>query len=206
MNFLLVLVGWTLTIFRSCLLIFAIFNASFLSIALLSTTNSPVFLFFFAVFCNGFCAGALLNYTLSHVLHLTLPSTHFIVTSLVATFRSFAGSFGSAVGGGIFQRVLKSHLEAGFSGDSSFNRLPKNYDNLIRELLGSPALVWQLEGYEREVAVAAYQTALRTTFFSAFCLVMAMALLQAGTGWKAPVDSDKVENQDPQSPGGDVRE
>lgn len=168
-------------------------------IALLTTTNSPIFLFFFAVFCNGFCAGALLNYTLSHVLHLTLPSTHFIVSSLLATFRSFAGSFGSAVGGGIFSRVLKSQLEAGFNGHDSYNNnLYKNNDELIRELLGSPALVWQLDGYEREVAVAAYQTAIRTTFFAAFCLVLVSALLQAGTGWTAPVDSDKVENLDTQ--------
>jgi hypothetical protein len=187
------------------LVIFAIFIVSFLMIALLSTTNSPVFLFFFAVFCNGFCAGALLNYTLSHVLHLTLPSTHFIVTSLVATFRSFAGSFGSAVGGGIFSRVLKSHLEAGFNDHDSYNSLYENNDDLIRELLGSPALVWKLEGYEREVAVAAYQSALRTTFFAAFCLVTVMALLQAGTGWKAPIDLDKVENQGAQdSSDGDV--
>ncbi|CRG88419.1 putative MFS-type transporter YusP [Talaromyces islandicus] len=206
-------VGWihirkVTSYYTSCLVIFAIFIASFLMIACLSTTNSPVFLFFFAVFCNGFCAGALLNYTLSHVLHLTLPSTHFIVTSLVATFRSFAGSFGSAVGGGIFSRVLKGQLEAGFNGHDSYDNFNKNNDDLIRELLGSPALVWKLEGYEREVAVAAYQSAIRTTFLAAFCLVTVMALLQAGTGWNAPVGSKKVKNLDAQdrSDGDVVRE
>jgi hypothetical protein len=169
--------------------------SSFLLIATISTPTSSVVGYVAAVFYNGFCAGALLNYSLSHVLHLTLPQTHFIVTSLVAMCRSFASSFGSAVGGGVFSRVLKQHLETRFAG----HRTPDGgepIESLIRRLLGSPALVSQLHGFEKEVAMEAYQRALQTLFFAGFLLAVIMAFFQAGTGWTAPAPSSSSAPKD----------
>lgn len=172
---------------RSCLVIFVMFISSFFLIAVLSTPTSPVLAYVAAVFYNGFCAGALLNYTLSHVLHLTLPASHFIVTSLVAMSRSFASSFGSAIGGGIFSRVLKSRLEDRLlTGHHDRSDDGEPVELLIRRLMGSPALVSHLHGFEKEVAVESYQSAAQTLFFAAFSLVVLMAFVQAGTGWAAP--------------------
>lgn len=172
---------------RSCLVIFVLYISSFFLIAILSTPTCPVWAYVAAVFYNGFCVGALLNYTLSHVLHLTLPATHFIVTSLIAMSRSFAGSFGSAIGGGIFGRVLKSRLEERFlTGHHDRSEDGEPIESLIRRLLGSPALVSQLHGFEREAAVESYQSALQTLFFAAFSLAVLMAIVQAGTGWAVP--------------------
>ena len=127
------------------------------------------------------CAGATLNYTLAHVLHLTLPQTHFIVTSLLATFRGFAGSFGSAVGGGIFTRILKTSLHNGFRGNGFGEKR-----ELIRRLIGSPALVQRLDGIEREIAITSYSKAIQGLLFSGVGLGVVMVLVQAATGWAEP--------------------
>lgn len=167
---------------------------SCLLIAVLSTPNSSVILYAIVLFANGFTCGAFLNYTVSHVLHLTAPSTHYIVTGLISTFRSTAGSFGSAIGGGIFSRVLKSRLEQGFA-DGSYDDgvIPDDQQELIRKLMGSPALVWQLEGYEKQAAISAYQDALRTMFLAGVALVLLMTFVQAGTGSTPPVEADEDE-------------
>lgn len=132
------------------------------------------------VFVNGLCTGASLNYTLAHLLHLTPPSTHFISTSLLTTFRGFAGSFGSAIGGGIFVRALKSGLESGFEANGGL----KGREELVRRLLGSPASVRALEGIERSVAVSSYVGGLRTIFTAGVGLALSMVVLQALTGWE----------------------
>jgi hypothetical protein len=131
-------------------------------------------------------------YSLSHVLHLTLPQTHFIVSSLVAMFRGFAGSFGAAIGGGIFSRVLKAKLEEGFAG----HHRDTDVESLIRQLLGSPALVQRLTGFEKDVAVEAYECAIKTLFLAGFVLTVVMTVLQAGTGWTAPTTSKKEGDED----------
>lgn len=138
-----------------------------------------------AAFWNGLCTGATLNYTLAHILHLTLPSTHFISTSLLATFRGFAGSFGSAIGGGLFLRVLQSTLIDGFK-----ERGIEGEDELIRKLLGSPALVGTLNGAEKEVAIAGYVAALTTLFTYAGFLAVITIAVQAGAGWKSPLEKE----------------
>lgn len=163
-------------------------------IAVLSTTNSSVILYAIIIFANGFTCGAFLNYTVSHVLHLTAPSTHYIVTGLISTFRSAAGSFGSAIGGGIFSRVLKRRLEEGFA-DGSYDDgiIPDDQQELIRKLIGSPALVWQLKGYEKQAAISAYQDALRTMFLAGAALVLLMTFVQAGTGSAPPASLEDEE-------------
>lgn len=131
-----------------------------------------------------------MNYTLSHLLHRTTPHVHYIVTSLVAMSRGFAGSFGSAVGGGLFARELKRSLEKGFAEHG----IPRHgQDGLIRKLLGSPALVVGLSGAEKEVAVQGYEHALRKLFMAGSILVIAATILQAGTGWRPPVAIEKEE-------------
>lgn len=179
--------------FRSSLVISILFTLTVLLIAIFSTPNSSVITYAFLIFANGFTCGAFLNYTISHVLHLTMPSSHYIVTSLISTFRSVAGSFGSAIGGGIFSRVLTRRLNENFS-DSSYddgdNIVDDDRQELIRKLLGSPALVWQLEGYERQAAISAYQDALRILFLAGAALVLLMTLVQAGTG-RTPAVADE---------------
>lgn len=97
--------------------------------------------------------------------------------------------------------MLKSRLEAGFNGgggeyDTFINDGDGDTQELIRRLLGSPALVWQLEGHSREIAITAYQDALRTMFLAAFALSAIMAFVQAGTGSKGAVESAESENND----------
>ena len=137
------------------------------------------------VFVNGFCTGSALNYTLAHLLHLTPPSTHYICTALLTTFRGFAGSFGSAIGGGLFTRTLKGSLEHGFQRNGGL----KGREDLVRKLLGSPITVQQLVGVERSIAVKSYVKALSTLFLAGIALALIMGLVQAGTGWEEGIDT-----------------
>lgn len=57
-------------------------------------------------------------------------------------------------------------------------------EDLIRELLASPALVPELRGHKAEVARFAYQRALRTVFFCGAGLAVVMVCVQALTGSK----------------------
>ena len=132
----------------SCLVIFALFPITIGLLAHVATDTNPVWAVVLVVFVNGLLAGAALNYTLAHVLHLVLPEVRFIVMSLLATFRAFSATFGSAIGGGIFARALRASLERGFEEHGVTGKKA-----LIRELLGSPRLVSQLSGIERAVAV-----------------------------------------------------
>jgi hypothetical protein len=97
----------------------------------------------------------------------------------LATFRGFSGSFGSAIGGGMFSRTLYNSLTRQFA-----ERGIKNEELVIR-LLGSPALVGSLEGLQKEVAVRGYEEALRMLFLGGAALAALMVFVQAGTGWKA---------------------
>jgi hypothetical protein len=181
---------------RSCIFSFALFSVTLFVLSQLSTQSSSATAYVVATFLNGFCTGAALNYTLAHILHLSLPETHFIVTALLATFRGFAGSFGSAIGGGIFARLLQASLKQGFKDKRMVGK-----KELIRQLLGSPVLVQSLKGADKEVAIAGYVTALQGLFVTASGLAMIMIFIQAGTGWHAPVekgddalDTDGEEN------------
>ncbi|KAL5439698.1 hypothetical protein PMIN07_004904 [Paraphaeosphaeria minitans] len=159
-----------------------LFPATLIVLAFISTPHSSPALYVLMVFCNGALAGAGLNYTLVHLLHLTLPEVHPIVLSLLATFRGFSGSFGSAIGGGIFERVLRTSLVEGFSRAGV-----EDGTGLIRRLLGSPALVATLEGQRKEIAVNAYREGIKTLFLCGTGLAVLMTLVQAGSGWKAPM-------------------
>ena len=150
-------------------------------ISQISTPTSPVAGYILSVFANGLCTGAALNYTLVHILHLTRPSTHFIMTSLMTTFRGFGASFGSAVGGGIFARALTTS----FREMRESCGLPPN-DQLLDKLLGGPATVGTLKGIEKEIAIESYVRALASLFVAGGTICIAAIVLQAGTGWTAP--------------------
>ena len=109
-----------------------------------------------------------------------------IVTPLLAMFRGFAGSFGSAIGGGIFARVLQSNLEKGFADRGMTGR-----GSLVRRLLGSPKLVQSLTGEERIVAQEGYVAATQALFLAGTVLSLVMTLAQAGTGWRGPIEKEE---------------
>ncbi|KAF2820619.1 MFS general substrate transporter [Ophiobolus disseminans] len=171
----------------------ALFAPTMAVLAFISTPDSPWTGYVIIVFFNGFITGAAMNYALVHLLHLTHDDVHPIVISLLATFRGFAGSFGSAIGGGLFGRVLQKSLKSGFADAGLTHR-----GELIRKLLGSPALVNKLEGVEKTIAVASYEDAFKALFLSAAALSAAMVILQACTGWKAPakVDEQRLDEEE----------
>ena len=173
------------------LTVYAVFPFTLVALALISTPDSNPIAYLAVVFAGGFVTGAALNYNLAHLLHLTPPSTHYIATSLLATFRGFAGSFGSAIGGGLFTRTLYTSLEDGFA-----SRGMGGEEDLVRRLLGSPKLVGMLEGAEAEVARQGYQDALKALFLAGAVLAVAMVFVQAGTGWTAPAEEGKPSERD----------
>lgn len=180
------------------IIVYTIFPCTLVLLAFLSTETSSPWLYVLVVFLNGFVTGAALNYTLAHLLHLTPKSTHYVATSLIATFRGFAGSFGSSIGSGIFLRTLRKSLEDGFEEHD----LPRE-KGLIRRLLGSPALVGQLEGAEQAIAIQGYEDALKGLFLAAAGLAALMVLVQAGTGWKGAQEEkvlvEEIERLDPEA-------
>ena len=181
-----ILVGWLHvrragSFYIPTLITYVLFAVTLFIVAQLSTSDSETWVYVIALFANGFCTGAAMNYTLAHVLHLTIPATHVIVIPLSAMFRGMSGSFGSAVSGGLFARTLRSSLEKDFAA-----RGLKGKEQLIRHLLGTPALVKGLVGIEKEVAVDGYTVAVKTLFVFGSTLALAMTFLQAGTGWTAP--------------------
>ncbi|KAF7870518.1 hypothetical protein EAF04_004262 [Stromatinia cepivora] len=163
-----------------CIISLTLFSTTLIFFSQFSLPNTPVPLFILLALTNGLCIGAAVNYTLAHLLHLTPPSTHFISTSLITTFRGFAGSFGSAIGGGAFIRVLKTGLEDGFTRNGGM----EGREELVRKLLGSPALVDTLAGVERSVAVQAYVSGFRALWGGAAVVAFLMVGVQAAAGWE----------------------
>ncbi|CBX97610.1 hypothetical protein IAQ61_001177 [Plenodomus lingam] len=169
----------------------AIFPFTMAALSFISTPWSPWWLYVAMVFLNGLVTGATTNYALVHLLHLTLPEVHPVVISLLTTFRGFAGPFGSAIGGGFFVRVLRKSLTNGFAREGLRHR-----EDLMRRLLGSPALVNQLEGVEKIIAVEGYQDALKALFLGAVGLSIIVTFLQSGTGWKEATKEQPGSQQD----------
>ena len=152
--------------------------------------RTPPWTFVAAIVANGAAAGAALNYALHHALFLCPAPARFVAAALLASFRGFAGTFGSALGGALFARRLRALLVAGFA-----ERGVEPGEALVRRLVGSPRAVRALVGAEREVAVAAYAGALRGLFGAAAGLAAAVVLVQAGTGWTAPAEEEGGEGE-----------
>ena len=143
-----------------------------------------------ALFANGFVTGANLNYSLAHVLFLTEPRSYVIVIPLVTMFRGFSASFGASLSGGLFTRTLKASLVDGFAGRDML----EGREELIRQLLGTPKLVGELQGEERIVAIQGYEDGLKMLFLAGAGLAFMMAFVQAGTGWRGPKEKHGLEN------------
>lgn len=178
--------------YTACLVIFALFSSTELALALSASDTTPIWILLAFIFANGLFAGAALNYTLIHVLFLVPDHVKFIVTSLMATFRGFAATFGSAIGGGVFIRVLGGALEKGFK-----ERGIEGREALIRELLGSPRVVNELRGVEKEVAVRGYISAIKALWLAGVGMTILSLCAQAGTGWvaeKSGAGADRDDN------------
>lgn len=188
-----VVVGWlhvkrTGSFWLPCLVSISLFGVALFGLSLTSNAASPAWLYVLLVFCNGLCTGAALNYTLAHLLHVSVPGTHYIATGLWTTFRGFAGSFGTSIGGGIFTRRLREELAVGFEKLDGTVDLSPGRVNMIKRLVGSPNLVFggSLSEAEKQVAVAGYEVSLKVLYTYAVMLTVFVLFLQAGTGWTAP--------------------
>lgn len=195
-----IIVGWVHVrragaFWLPCIVSVVLFGLALFGLSLTSNATSPAWVYLVIVFCNGFCTGAALNYTLAHILHVSAPGTHYVATGLLATFRGFAGSFGTSIGGGIFTRKLREELAAGFEKLDGSSSLSPGRVSLIKRLVGSPNLVYSgtLTGAERAVAVAGYEVALKVLYTSACALTVLVLFIQAGTGWTAPATQETEE-------------
>ncbi|EME87951.1 uncharacterized protein MYCFIDRAFT_169680 [Pseudocercospora fijiensis CIRAD86] len=168
---------------------YGLFPVTLAVLAALSKDSSPAWAFILVVFLCGLTTGATQNYDLAHLLHITPKETHYVATALLATFRGFAGSFGAAIGGGLFPRTLDGSLKGRFA-DQGMERAA-----LIRRLLGSPALVEQLDGVEKQIAVAGYQDALKLLWLSMALIAVAMLFVQAGVGPKWDAEKHRLEGE-----------
>ncbi|KAF2161811.1 hypothetical protein M409DRAFT_69607 [Zasmidium cellare ATCC 36951] len=187
------LVGWLHikrqgSFYAATMVSYAIFPFTLVLLAILAHREGSAAGFVTTLFICGFATGAALNYNLAHLLHLTPKDTHYVASALIATFRGFAGSFGSAIGGGLFTRTLSTSLKAHFA-ERGLHR-----DTLIRQLLGSPKLVQKLEGVDKDVAVQSYEEGLRMLWLCAAALAFATVFVQAGVGWKG--HKEKVAEQE----------
>ena len=91
----------------------------------------------------------------------------------------------------MFIRVLQSNLETGFAQNGGL----QGREDLVRRLLGSPALVKTLKGMEKVVAVNSYTASVKGLFLTASGLALAMVFIQAGTGWKRGVEQNEREER-----------
>ena len=128
---------------------------------------------------NGLATGGVLNFTLAHVLSTT--SEKAIVASMYATFRGLAPSAGSGLAGGILQRMLENSLTRSIGEHRQNANLAQADRDLIQRLKGSPTLVWQLDGWQRDVGIMAYQQAIKSVFWLAFGCAFVAVILQALT-------------------------
>ncbi|KAK1966712.1 major facilitator superfamily transporter [Colletotrichum sublineola] len=172
------------------------FAMTMFGLSLVATADSPFWSFVLAVVLNGLATGATLNYTLAHMLHLSRPEEHFISTSLLGTFRGFGGSFGTAIGGGVFYRLLRSGLVSSFT-ELDGGGLSEERKELITRLIGSPALVFNggLAPAEHAIAVERYAGASRGTWRVAAALAVVATVIQASTGWRGPGGRKAVSNE-----------
>ncbi|OLN85575.1 Vacuolar basic amino acid transporter 1 [Colletotrichum chlorophyti] len=172
------------------------FAVTMFGLSLVGTATSPFWSFVAAVVLNGLATGATLNYTLAHLLHLSRAEEHFISTSLLGTFRGFGGSFGTAIGGGVFYRLLRAGLVDGFARLDG-GRLSKEREDLVMRLIGSPALVFNggLGAAEHDIAVEQYAGAARGTWQAAAALAVVAIAIQAGTGWRGPAGAKEVDDE-----------
>ncbi|KAM0448578.1 hypothetical protein ACHAQK_000562 [Fusarium lateritium] len=168
----------------------AVFTISTYVLSIISTTSLPLVLFLLVVLVNGLATGGGVNYTLAHILHLSHDDTRYIATSLLGTFRGSGSSFGTAVAGGIFYRLLRGSLVAGFLQLDGGDHLSDDRQRLVSNLVNTPGLVHGggLSPTERDIAIEGYAGATRGVWQAMAALGVVVVLFQALTGKKAPHD------------------
>lgn len=177
------------------LIALACFASTLFMLSLVGTLDSPPWLFVLVVFLNGWATGASLNYSLAHLLHHSHQDTAFISTSLLGTFRGFGSSFGTAIGGGVFYRFLRSDLVERFKSLDETDKLSPARAELVKKLVGSPATVFGggLSDAEQTIAVESYAGASRGTWQAAVGLAITVLFIQAATGWHGPAPADESD-------------
>lgn len=173
----------------------AVFTASTYVLSVISTTSLPLVLFLLVVLANGLATGGGVNYTLAHILHLSHDDTRYIATSLLGTFRGSGSSFGTAVAGGIFYRLLRGSLVAGFLQLDGGDHLSGDRQRLVSNLVNTPGLVHggDLSSTERNIAIEGYAGATRGVWQAMAALGIVVVLFQALTGKTAPHDKHAAE-------------
>ncbi|PON26110.1 hypothetical protein TGAM01_v205054 [Trichoderma gamsii] len=167
-------------------------DVTFYALAEMSRSSTASYVFIVTVCFSGFVTGIVINYALVHILHLSHANTEYVTTSLFATFRGFGASFGTSLGGGIFYRILRSDLVAGFLALDGTAELGPARKRLVDRLLESPELVWhggdmlRLEPQERQIAVEGYADAIRGVWRAAAVLGVFVVAVQAAAGWTSP--------------------
>lgn len=175
----------------------AVFTASLYGLSLVAGTDpahTSLVVLIVVIMINGAGTGAGFNLSLSHVLNLSHRDVEYVSSALLGTFRGFGGSFGSAIGGGVYTRILRSTLVKGFLelGEDA-NHLSPHRQKLVNQLVASPAMVHHggLDPAEQQIAVNGYITATSGLWRSAAILGLIVILIQAGTARKAPKDRDE---------------
>lgn len=173
----------------------AVFTASTYVLSVISTTSLPLVLFLLVVLANGLATGGGVNYTLAHILHLSHDDTRYIATSLLGTFRGSGSSFGTAVAGGIFYRLLRGSLVAGFLQLDGGDHLSGDRQRLVSNLVNTPGLVHggDLSHTEQNIAIEGYASATRGVWQAMAALGVVVVLFQALTGKTAPHDKHAAE-------------
>lgn len=175
------------------LLSLALFSITLYALSAVTDPAAPLAAFIGLIFGNGLATGAGFNYTLAHLLHLSHRDTQYVTSSLLGTFRGFGGSFGAAIGGGVFQRVLRASLTNGFLELDGGPELDPARRRLVSQLLGTPRLVHHggLSDGAREVAMDGYATAIRAVWQAGATLTLLMIVAQAATGWTGPHEREE---------------
>ncbi|KAM0459182.1 hypothetical protein ACHAO4_002575 [Trichoderma viride] len=191
------LIGWLHirragSYYASLLVSILCLDVTFYALAEMSRSYTPSYVFVVTVCFSGFVTGIVINYALVHILHLSHANTEYVTTSLFATFRGFGASFGTSLGGGIFYRILRSDLVAGFLALDGTAELGPARRRLVARLLESPELVWhggellRLEPQERQIAVEGYADAIGGVWRAAAVLGVFVIAVQAAAGWTSP--------------------
>lgn len=102
----------------------------------------------------------------------------------MSTYRGFASSFGSAIGGAIFSRMLIFSLETEFK-----RRGLVEQHNLFQRLLVSPDLVAGIIGIEKEAIIEAFSATFKVLFTSTSAFSLVTILVQ----WTTNTETERLE-------------
>jgi hypothetical protein len=170
----------------SCLVSILCSGVTLFCVSFVSTATSSAAVYVSLLVVNGVATGAALQYTLAHLLYVapSSPKEQYTASSLFGTFRGFAGSFGTAIGGGFVKRRLQETLSTGFRHLDGGDGQSEARKQLISRLIGSPSLVFSggLTDAERSVAVHGYEATLKDLYQAAALVCVLVLFIQAGTG------------------------